>query len=76
MACRDVQKAEEAAAEIRAGVEESVASSAAGGQPEGPVGQLVVRRLDLVNLQSVRECARDILDSEAKIHILINNGGK
>ncbi|KAJ1520763.1 hypothetical protein ONE63_003858 [Megalurothrips usitatus] len=64
MACRDVQKAEEAAAEIRAGVAETAGA-----------GQLVVRRLDLAHLQSVRECARDILESEAKIHILINNAG-
>ncbi|KAK3926450.1 Retinol dehydrogenase 11, partial [Frankliniella fusca] len=64
MACRDVQKAEEAAAEIRAGV---------AGAPGA--GQLVVRRLDLAHLQSVRECARDILDEEAAIHVLINNAG-
>lgn len=64
MACRDVQKAEEAAAEIRAGV-----GDAAG------AGQLVVRRLDLAHLQSVRECAREILETEASIHLLINNAG-
>ncbi|XP_034233862.1 retinol dehydrogenase 13-like [Thrips palmi] len=64
MACRDVQKAEEAAAEIRAGIADTAGA-----------GQLVVRRLDLAHLQSVRECARDILETEAKIHILINNAG-
>lgn len=64
MACRDVQKAEEAAAEIRAGVADTAGA-----------GQLVVRRLDLAHLQSVRECATEILETESKIHILINNAG-
>lgn len=64
MACRDVQKAEETAAEIRAGLADTAGA-----------GQVVVRRLDLAHLQSVRECAREILETEPKIHILVNNAG-
>lgn len=64
MACRDLQKAEKAAAEVRlatAGVEGA--------------GSVLVHRLDLASLASVRDCAQNILTSEPQIHILVNNAG-
>jgi len=64
MACRNVQKAEEAAAEIRAAVADL-----------DNAGEVRVEKLDLTSLQSVRECAQRILDSEPKIHLLVNNAG-
>lgn len=36
---------------------------------------MVVERLDLASLRSVRECAQRLLDKEDKIDILINNAG-
>jgi NAD(P)-dependent dehydrogenase (short-subunit alcohol dehydrogenase family) len=36
---------------------------------------VVVERLDLASLRSVRECAQKLLDKEDKIDILINNAG-
>lgn len=66
MACRDVKKAEEAAQEIRAVAESEQAQD---------LGEVVVQRLDLSSLASVRECAKNILDTESHIDILINNAG-
>ena len=37
---------------------------------------VVVEKLDLASLKSVRECAQKLLDTEDKIDILINNAGK
>ena len=65
MACRDVQKAETAAEDIRKKTEGM----------EG-VGQVVVTRLDLASLASVRECAQHLLRTEPRINLLINNAGK
>jgi len=39
-------------------------------------GQLVVMKLDLASLASVRQCAQDLLRTEKQIHILVNNAGK
>ena len=36
---------------------------------------VVVEKLDLASLKSVRECAQKLLDTEDKIDILINNAG-
>lgn len=66
IACRDIGKAEEAAAEIKQEVKP---------QDDSPVGEVVVKRLDLASLASVQECAKSILSSEAHIHILVNNAG-
>lgn len=66
MACRDIGKAEEAAAEIKQEVKP---------QDDSPVGEVVIKRLDLSSLASIRECAKSILSSEANIHILVNNAG-
>ncbi|XP_034029634.1 retinol dehydrogenase 13 isoform X2 [Thalassophryne amazonica] len=60
MACRDLIRAERAAEEIR--------------QSTGN-GNVVIRHLDLASLYSVRQFAKDFLDSEDRLDILINNAG-
>ena len=37
---------------------------------------VVVEKLDLASLQSVRTCAQKLIDTEDKIDILINNAGQ
>ena len=60
MLCRNTEKAEAVAAEIR----------------NETGNQVDVLKLDLSSLESVRECAQMLLDKEEKIDILINNAGK
>ncbi|XP_068180716.1 retinol dehydrogenase 12 [Antennarius striatus] len=60
MACRDLTRAEEAAEEIRRSTGN---------------GNVVTRHLDLASLYSVRQFAKDFLDSEDRLDILINNAG-
>ncbi|XP_048831137.1 retinol dehydrogenase 14a isoform X1 [Brienomyrus brachyistius] len=62
MACRDWQRAEEAARDMQ---------REAG--PDG--GQLVVRQLDLASLESVRRFCAEISKEEARVDVLINNAG-
>ena len=57
--CRNQDKAKEAANEI---------SDETG-------GVVAYEKLDLASLASVQECAKNLLDSEEKIDILINNAG-
>ncbi|KAL1493226.1 hypothetical protein ABEB36_011319 [Hypothenemus hampei] len=64
MACRNIEKATEAANEIKS----SCIS-------KENVGELVVEELDLTSLQSVRKCAETILNKESKINLLVNNAG-
>ncbi|KAF5281075.1 hypothetical protein FQR65_LT14871 [Abscondita terminalis] len=64
MACRNVEKANEAAKDIKADCE---------GQDK--LGEIVVTELDLCSLDSVRKCAARLLESEKRIDILINNAG-
>lgn len=59
LACRNLQKAEAAAAEVR-----SVATA--------PVA---VVPLDLASLASVAACAKQVLDTEDRLDLLINNAG-
>ncbi|XP_050738276.1 retinol dehydrogenase 12-like [Eriocheir sinensis] len=61
MACRNLEKAARVAGELRADV--------------GDVGELVVRHLDTSVLESVRAFAKEVLDAEKAIHVLINNAG-
>ena len=61
MACRDLTRAEQAAEEIR--------------QSTGN-GNVVIRHLDLASIYSVRQFAKDFLDSEDRLDILINNAGE
>lgn len=60
LACRDMTRARIAADEIR--------------QQSGN-GNVVVKKLDLASLQSVRDLAKDIQENEARLDILINNAG-
>ncbi|KAI5611728.1 retinol dehydrogenase 11 [Silurus asotus] len=60
LACRDVEKGEEAAAEIRTRV---------GG------AQVEVRELDLADTYSIRAFAQKFLREVSHLHILINNAG-
>lgn len=60
LACRDMTRARIAADEIR--------------QKSGN-GNVVVKKLDLASLQSVRELARDVEEKEGRLDILINNAG-
>ncbi|XP_060905425.1 retinol dehydrogenase 12-like isoform X1 [Labrus mixtus] len=60
MACRDLTRAEQAAEEIRL---------ATGN------GNVTVRHLDLASVYSVKQFAKDFIDSEDRLDILINNAG-
>ncbi|XP_047466428.1 retinol dehydrogenase 12 isoform X1 [Mugil cephalus] len=60
MACRDVEKAEEAAASIRATY---------------PKAQVEVRELDLADTCSIRAFAQKFLREVQHLHVLINNAG-
>jgi len=57
--CRDMERAEAAAGEIR----------------DSTKGEVICHRLDLADLASVRECAEQLGNSLEKIDILINNAG-
>ena len=60
MACRNICKAEKAVQDIRR---------------QTSCGQLIVRKLDLASLASVRDFAACICQEEELIHVLINNAG-
>ncbi|KAK2853610.1 hypothetical protein Q5P01_006271 [Channa striata] len=60
LACRDMTKARIAADYIR--------------QKSGN-GNVVVKKLDLASLQSVRDLAKDVQENEERLDILINNAG-
>lgn len=60
LACRDMTRARIAADEIR--------------QRSGN-GNVVVKKVDLASLKSVRELARDVQENEGRLDILINNAG-
>lgn len=64
MACRNEEKAQEAIDDIK----KRCAS-------KENVGELVVVPLDLSSLKSVRNCARQLLEKEKRIDLLINNAG-
>lgn len=60
LACRDLTRARIAADDIR--------------QKSGN-GNVVVKKLDLASLRSVRDFSKDIQESEERLDILINNAG-
>jgi len=60
LACRDMDRANKAAEVIR---------------KSSGNGNVIVKKLDLASLQSVRELAKDILASEERLDVLINNAG-
>ena len=63
LACRDLNKAENTAAEIRRQI---------GSNSQGVV---IVKRLDLASLKSVNEFCDDILQCEDRLDVLVNNAG-
>lgn len=64
MACRDLEKAREAIKEIQEACKDF-----------SHVGCLETVELDLQDLESVRNCATELLEQEAEINLLINNAG-
>lgn len=64
MACRNTEKAEEAAKEIKTACETAK-----------DTGEIVVTELDLSSLNSVREWSKKILETESQINLLVNNAG-
>lgn len=64
MACRNLEKAEEAAKDIRKACE-----------GEENLGEIAIVQLDLSSLESVREFAKKILEKEDRVDLLINNAG-
>ncbi|KAG5273162.1 hypothetical protein AALO_G00148350 [Alosa alosa] len=60
LACRDLAKATFAAEDIK---------------ERSGNGDVVVKKLDLASLQSVRDLAKDVLKTEDRLDILINNAG-
>ncbi|KAF2896590.1 hypothetical protein ILUMI_09592 [Ignelater luminosus] len=64
MACRNMDKANEALEDIK-------------NQCQGltNVGDISIKQLDLMSLESVRNCADEILKTEERIDLLINNAG-
>ncbi len=60
IACRDIEKAEDAAREISTETKNSVTTL----------------KLDLASLSSIRTAAQNLKIQQPKIHLLINNAGK
>ena len=65
MACRNIEEADNVAAEIRKSNAENAQNS----------GELVVVKLDLSRLESIRSFANHIIQNEERLDILINNAG-
>ena len=65
MACRSVEKAEAAAKEIRDATKDLPGA-----------GTVHVVKLDLGSLASVRQCAKELLQTESHINLLVNNAGR
>lgn len=61
LACRDMGRASKAAEEIK---------------KRSGNDNIVVRRLELTSLKSVRALAKEIQETEDRLDILINNAGK
>ncbi|CAK6951065.1 retinol dehydrogenase 12-like [Scomber scombrus] len=60
LACRDMDRANKAAEEVR---------------KKSQNDNVIVKKLDLASLQSVRQLAKEILASEERLDVLINNAG-
>ena len=68
MACRNMEAAKTAAEEIQS-------SNNNENGDNGSVGELVVAKLDLSSLKSVRAFAQHVIQDEERLDILINNAG-
>lgn len=66
MACRSASRAQDAIASIKEMADKE----------EGNVGELVFKHLELSYWESVRKCAKEILQMEKSIDILVNNAGE
>lgn len=64
MACRNLERAEVAVQDIKKDCE-----------GQNNTGQLVVSELDLASFKSVRKWVGQVLETEEKIHLLVNNAG-
>jgi len=73
--CRSPEKAGRAAADITSQVEANAVSSSSSDNKAESSGQIVVYRLDLASLTSVREATAALLKSESRLDVLINNAG-
>ncbi len=62
MACRSQKRMEEAAAEVKS-------------RTQGSGGTTAMYVLDLGDMKSIRSCAKEIVEKEERIDILINNAG-
>ncbi|KAK0160810.1 hypothetical protein PV328_008177 [Microctonus aethiopoides] len=71
LACRDINKANAAVEDLK----KTPPSRPEREQFNGEPGELIVCKLNLCSLASVRECAKKLNDTEPNIHILINNAG-
>ncbi|XP_047453258.1 retinol dehydrogenase 13-like [Mugil cephalus] len=60
LACRDMDRANKAAEDVR---------------KRSGNDNVIVKKLDLASLQSVRQLAQDVLASEERLDVLINNAG-
>ncbi|CAK9816670.1 Retinol dehydrogenase 12 [Anthophora quadrimaculata] len=69
LACRDINKAEEAVNDIKEHSSRSTQDS------EDEAGQLEIYQLNLSSLTSIKKCAQRLLTNESTINILINNAG-
>jgi len=65
MACRSMENAEAAAKEIRDATKDLPGA-----------GTVHVVKLDLGSLASVRQCAKELLQNESRINLLVNNAGR
>lgn len=61
LACRDMDRANKAAEDVR---------------KKSGNDNVIVKKLDLASLQSVRQLAKDVLASEERLDVLINNAGR
>lgn len=66
LACRDLEKAQKAVEEIK----ETVSAT-----DNQSLGELIIKKLDLCSLRSIKQCAKEILLTEKYINILVNNAG-
>ena len=42
---------------------------------EVKAANVIVKKLNLASLSSVKQCALDVINTEAQLHLLINNAG-